>query len=152
MTPVLLLFFGVAPVTAIATDLWFAAITKVVAAHIHHNSGQVDWMIVKRLWSGSLPVALLVVLAIGLGVKIEEVAWLTQAIGILVITIAIGLMHLDFKFNKLACFLHIFQNNCIIHNSGINGLRQSTQSTRDALTEFNGTSFHKNPRNNTHAN
>jgi uncharacterized membrane protein YfcA len=28
MTPILLLFFGVSPTTAIATDLWFAAITK----------------------------------------------------------------------------------------------------------------------------
>lgn len=92
MTPILLLLFGVTPITAIATDLWFAAMTKLVAARIHHNSGQVDWMIVRRLWLGSLPVALLVVLAIGLGVKIEKVLWLTQAIGILVITTAIGLM------------------------------------------------------------
>ena len=29
MTPILLLFFGVAPTTAIATDLWFAVITKI---------------------------------------------------------------------------------------------------------------------------
>ena len=32
MTPVLLLVFGVAPTTAIATDLWFAAVTKLAAA------------------------------------------------------------------------------------------------------------------------
>ena len=38
MTPILLLLFGVAPITAIASDLWFAAITKLVAAHVHHNS------------------------------------------------------------------------------------------------------------------
>ena len=28
MTPLLLLFFGVAPLTAVGTDLWFAAITS----------------------------------------------------------------------------------------------------------------------------
>jgi uncharacterized membrane protein YfcA len=26
MTPILLLFFGVSPVTAVATDLWFASV------------------------------------------------------------------------------------------------------------------------------
>lgn len=31
MTPILLLFFGIAPVTAVGTDLWFAALTKFVA-------------------------------------------------------------------------------------------------------------------------
>ena len=56
MTPILLIFFGVSPVTAIATDLWFAAITKLVGAKIHHQSGQVDWQVVKRLWAGSLPI------------------------------------------------------------------------------------------------
>lgn len=39
MTPILLLFFGVAPATAIATDLWFAAITKLAGARIHSSAG-----------------------------------------------------------------------------------------------------------------
>lgn len=29
MTPILLLIFGTAPTTAVATDLWFATITKI---------------------------------------------------------------------------------------------------------------------------
>ena len=91
MTPILLLFFGVAPVTAVATDLWFAAITKLFAARIHNNAGLVDWQIVKRLWWGSLPVALLVVLSISFGAKVSKVAWLTQAIAIVVIITAAGL-------------------------------------------------------------
>ena len=53
MTPILLLFFGVTPTTAIATDLWFAAITKLVGASIHNDAGQVDWPVVRRLWAGS---------------------------------------------------------------------------------------------------
>lgn len=57
MTPVLLIFFGVSPVTAVATDLWFATITKLVGARIHNRGGTVDWQVVKRLWVGSLPVA-----------------------------------------------------------------------------------------------
>ena len=39
MTPILLIFFGVSPTTAIATDLWFAAITKLVGARVHHTNG-----------------------------------------------------------------------------------------------------------------
>lgn len=62
MTPILLLFFGVSPVTAVATDLWFAVITKVVAARIHGGAGQIDWQVVRRLRMGSLPVAILGVL------------------------------------------------------------------------------------------
>jgi uncharacterized membrane protein YfcA len=55
MTPLLLLVFGVAPTTAIGTDLWFAAITKLAATRIHHGHGLIDWGVVRRLWMGSLP-------------------------------------------------------------------------------------------------
>jgi uncharacterized membrane protein YfcA len=43
MTPLLLLIFGVAPIKAIGTDLWFAAITKMVAGKMHHTKGLIDW-------------------------------------------------------------------------------------------------------------
>jgi uncharacterized protein len=92
MTPILLLFFGVAPTTAIATDLWFAAITKVVGARIHNGAGQVDWQVVRRLWLGSLPVASLVVIAVSLGAKFAKVTWLSQAIGVVVLITAMGLL------------------------------------------------------------
>jgi hypothetical protein len=91
MTPILLLFFGIAPTTAIATDLWFAAITKIAAARIHSKAGQVDWKVVKRLWYGSLPMAFLVVVLVSLGSKVQKVGWLTQAIGIVVLITAFGL-------------------------------------------------------------
>jgi uncharacterized protein len=39
MTPLLLLVFGVVPMSAIGTDLWFAAITKIAATRIHHGHG-----------------------------------------------------------------------------------------------------------------
>lgn len=92
MTPILLLVFGVAPTTAIATDLWFAAITKLVGAAIHQNAGEVDWQVVKRLWSGSLPISLLVVLFVGLGSPLNRVSWLTQTIGLVVLITAVGLL------------------------------------------------------------
>lgn len=57
MTPLLLLIFGIAPHVAIATDLWFAAITKLIGAAVHNRRGHIDWGIVTRLWAGSLPAA-----------------------------------------------------------------------------------------------
>lgn len=92
MTPILLLVFGISPATAIATDLWFAAITKVFGAVIHNKAGQVDWIVVRRLWIGSLPVALLTVFVVSLGYHVGRVAWLTTAIGVVVIVTAIGMI------------------------------------------------------------
>ena len=91
MTPILLLFFGVPPTTAIATDLWFAALTKIAGAFIHHRSGQVDWQVVKRLWAGSLPSALAIVLLVSSGVIITKLDWLTTVIGFLILLTALGL-------------------------------------------------------------
>ena len=51
--------FGVAPTTAVGTDLWFAGITKAVGGSIHHRLGGADLAIVRRLCFGSLPAALL---------------------------------------------------------------------------------------------
>src|SRR5438309_10243560 len=55
MTPILLLLFGVAPLSAVGTDLWFAAMTKLVASRVHQQAGIIDWQVVRRLWLGSLP-------------------------------------------------------------------------------------------------
>lgn len=92
MTPILILGFGVPPVTAIATDLWFAALTKCAALAIHRNGGSVDWQVVRRLWAGSIPVAIAVVALVALGVRVAKVSWLTQAIGIVVAITAAGLL------------------------------------------------------------
>lgn len=61
MTPILLLVFGVAPMTAVGTDLWFAALTKITVSAMHIRSQLIDWSIVGWLWAGSLPAALLTV-------------------------------------------------------------------------------------------
>lgn len=92
MTPILLLLFGVAPITAVATDLWFAAITKIVGAGVHHRSGNVDWQVARRLWLGSLPVALTIVVIVACGVKLARMNWLAHAIGVVVLISAIGML------------------------------------------------------------
>jgi uncharacterized membrane protein YfcA len=55
MAPLLILLFGVAPATAVGTDLWFAAITKSVGGLVHHRTGKPDLAVVRLLCLGSLP-------------------------------------------------------------------------------------------------
>lgn len=62
MAPIMVLIFGVAPATAVGTDLWFAAITKIVGGWVHGKKGTIDWQIVRRMFAGSLPAALLTLL------------------------------------------------------------------------------------------
>jgi hypothetical protein len=62
MSPILILLFGVAPVTAVGTDLWFAAITKMFGSVIHHRQQSADWGIARWLWIGSIPAAIATVL------------------------------------------------------------------------------------------
>ena len=59
MTPLLVLFFGVAPATAVGTDLLYAALTKTGGAWAHARRKNIDWRIVFLLASGSIPAALL---------------------------------------------------------------------------------------------
>ena len=58
MTPLLLSVFKLHPAVAIGTDLWFAAITKTAGSASHHQSGHVDWRIVRLLLAGSIPASL----------------------------------------------------------------------------------------------
>ena len=85
MTPLLLLIFGVAPVTAVGTDLWFAAITKMVAGKIHHSKGLIDWQVLRYLWVGSLPASLVMIIAMKFGAIQLNVVMLKQAVAIAVL-------------------------------------------------------------------
>lgn len=58
MTPLLVLLFGVAPQTAVGTDLLFAASTKTIGSAIHGWRDTVEWKIVRRLAAGSIPASL----------------------------------------------------------------------------------------------
>ena len=58
MAPILILLLGVAPTTAVGTDLWFAAITKTVGGVVHHSLGEPDWQVVRRLALGSIPASI----------------------------------------------------------------------------------------------
>jgi hypothetical protein len=93
MTPLLLIVFGVAPLTAVGTDLWFAAITKMAAFQVHRGSGLIDWSVVRRLWAGSLPVSALTVAVIHRHPPDPaDTAVLSGAIAVAIMVTALGLL------------------------------------------------------------
>ncbi|HZU90294.1 MAG TPA: sulfite exporter TauE/SafE family protein [Stellaceae bacterium] len=62
MTPLLILLFGIHPVSAVGTDLLYAAGTKAGGAAVHGLNRTVDWRLVRRLASGSVPAAAMTLL------------------------------------------------------------------------------------------
>lgn len=66
MTPLLILIFGVKPVTAIGTDIFYAAVTKTVGGWRHLRMGTVNLPLSFWLAAGSVPAAVGGVWAISL--------------------------------------------------------------------------------------
>ena len=58
MTPLLILVFGVKPVTAIGTDLAYAAVTKTVGGYKHFRQRTVDMSLSTWMAFGSVPAAI----------------------------------------------------------------------------------------------
>ena len=63
MTPLLILLFGIHPSTAVGTDLLYAAATKTGGSVVHGIARSIHWPAVIRLASGSIPAAVLTMLA-----------------------------------------------------------------------------------------
>lgn len=93
MTPLLVLGFGVAPIVAVGTDLWFAAITKIFGGLMHNQRGGVDWQVFRRLCLGSLPMVVLTLawLRIADGDKLREGGLLT-ALGLVLLLTALAIV------------------------------------------------------------
>ncbi|MBM5570027.1 MULTISPECIES: sulfite exporter TauE/SafE family protein [Deefgea] len=90
MTPLLIWLFGVAPTTAIGTNLCFAAITKTFGSFIHIKNKTVDWMIVQRMAKGSIPSAIITLTIVYLlGFNSETSSELTKPLSIILFTTAL---------------------------------------------------------------
>lgn len=92
MTPLLVLIFGVVPTTAVGTDLWFAAITKLAGGVVHGRSGTVDWEVFKRLCLGSLPAAVITLVALNVLGTGRIGGILVQALGGVLILTAVAML------------------------------------------------------------
>jgi len=93
MTPVLVLFFGVMPLTAVSSDLVASAVMKPVGSLVHLRRGTVHLGLVKWLCIGSVPAAfsgVLLARALAGGEQMQSVIRTALAIALLVS--AAGLM------------------------------------------------------------
>jgi len=93
MTPVLVLFFDVLPLTAVSSDLVASAVMKPVGSLVHLRRGTVHLGLVKWLCAGSVPAAFCGVLlarALGDGTEVQEV--IRRALAIALLVSAAGLM------------------------------------------------------------
>ena len=93
MTPVLVLFFDVLPLTAVSSDLVASAIMKPVGSFVHLRRGTVHLGLVKWLCAGSVPAAFAgVLLARSLGSGEEVQSVIRTALAIALLIAAAGLM------------------------------------------------------------
>ena len=86
MTPILVLFFGVPPLTAVSSDLVASAVMKPVGSAVHIRRGGVDWRLVGWLCVGSVPAAFCGVLiskALGQGARVQDVVQIALGIALL---------------------------------------------------------------------
>ncbi len=93
MTPLLLGVFRLDLPVAIGTDLWFAALTKLSGAVAHHRHGHVDRGIAGLMLAGSLPAALVTLVA--MHVSGADKAWfgvLSLALGAALLLTAAAVM------------------------------------------------------------
>src|SRR4051794_41915819 len=76
MTPMLTVFFGVPPLTAVSSDLVAAAVMKPVGSLVHLRRGTVNLRLVGWLCAGSVPAAFCGVLlarSLGDGEHVQDV-------------------------------------------------------------------------------
>ncbi|MEO6041937.1 MAG: sulfite exporter TauE/SafE family protein [Croceibacterium sp.] len=94
MTPLLVLMFGVSPQTAVGTDLLFAAFTKTVGMGVHHRGRTVDWKIMRRLAMGSIPAAVLTLIALNSFIHIGKntSGVILDVLGCLLLVTAVGIL------------------------------------------------------------
>lgn len=102
LTPLLILFVGVKPMTAVGTDLAFAAITKGVGAFQHMRHSKPDLRFVYRLLLGSVPGAILGTWMLSLMAGIETInvdAVFARILGFVLIVSALASVLRVFNIN-----------------------------------------------------
>ena len=94
MTPLLILLFGIHPAAAVGTDLLYASATKTVGGGVHAAHDTVDWRLVRRMASGSIPATLLTVAAMrGLHMSGDRSAhFLSVLLGVLLFAAAASIL------------------------------------------------------------
>jgi uncharacterized membrane protein YfcA len=92
MTPVLVLFFNIPPLTAVSSDLVASAVMKPVGSFVHLRRGTVHLKLVKWLCIGSVPGAfsgVLIARSLGRGQEVQDV--IRTGLGVALLLAAAGL-------------------------------------------------------------
>ncbi len=107
MTPLLVLLFGIHPATAVGTDLLYAGLTKICGSAVHSHNKAIDWRVVRRLASGSVPAAALSLWALAhFGVDSKGTsAAITSTLGFALILTAVTLAFRRRLLKATAAFL-----------------------------------------------
>lgn len=94
MTPLLVLAFGIHPATAVGTDLLYAGLTKIAGSTVHGLNKAIDWKVVFRLASGSVPAALATLIGLShLGFQsVQAGSAITFALGVALLLTALSLL------------------------------------------------------------
>lgn len=90
MTPVLVIFFGISPLSAVSSDLVAAAIMKPVGSFVHLRRGTVQLSLVKWLCIGSVPCAFAGVF-VARSLSDASVQYIEYAMGAALVIAAFGL-------------------------------------------------------------
>ena len=93
MTPMLVLLFGVEPLTAVSSDIVASMVMKPIGGAVHWRRGTVQKSLVRWLMLGSIPTAFLGVLVIrkfGAGAALQ--GQVKTALGIALLTVVAGLV------------------------------------------------------------
>ncbi len=108
MTPILVLVFGVSPVTAVGTDLLYAAVTKSGGVLVHGLNRTIEWRIVRRLALGSVPATIATILYlrhIGINGDPRHDRLLANVVGIALVLTAVAIIFRKAVLNRLAPFI-----------------------------------------------
>ena len=92
MTPILVLLFGVQPLTAVSSDLVVSLVMKPIGSAVHLNRGTVNMPLVKWLVIGSVPSAfagVLVLKWLGTGDGVQGVVTLALGVALLLASLTI---------------------------------------------------------------
>ena len=84
LAPILLFFYGLEIKVVIATDLLFAAFTKLIASTTHIKNSYIDWQVLYKLWMGSIPSSIIILVFVFYGFSIDS-DLIISAVGLLII-------------------------------------------------------------------
>jgi uncharacterized protein len=101
MTPLLILLFGIHPATAVGTDLLYAALTKTAGTVLHGFNRTIDWRVVRRLASGSVPATIVTIAALSY-LDINSAAVRTLITAVLTLALFVTAITLVFRDRILA--------------------------------------------------